>query len=172
MHCQVFEKITSVSPWGIILPTNVLGYKEMWKIALNFYFSSESFCLPYFPILLCALLPLPNLSTLPRSFFLWLDSPTHYQIYLLHVCHNIWQLERALEACQANTLILNLLSWARGREPMTCRRLVCNLRQESRAVFSKPLSCKRYLISFSSSDPQPTYMYMLWKSPLHAFHNF
>lgn len=43
MHCQVFEKIPSVSPRGVIPSTSDLGYKTVGGIALNvIYFSSGS----------------------------------------------------------------------------------------------------------------------------------
>lgn len=46
MHCQVFEKIPSVSPHGMIPSTSDLGYKTVGEIAINvYYFSSESLSL-------------------------------------------------------------------------------------------------------------------------------
>lgn len=84
MHCQLSEKIPSVSPRGIISSTSDLGYKTVGEIAINVcYISSKSHLShPAWNFASSA-----NLSILHWSFFLWLWTIHSFTNFV----HNIWQ---------------------------------------------------------------------------------
>ena len=147
----------------------------MGKIAFNFtIFLLDLSLPPVFPILQCIYPPPPSLSSLWQSFWFCL-----YILPIFTNCNslagvwrNLQQLKGASEVGLANGFIAHLLSWARGRAPVTCHnpshQSVCDL-YKSPGLFSLSLSGKYCLLLPTSSDLQPTYMHTLWAPPLSAF---